>query len=62
VLYPSKTNFPGFSPANNSFLQDHINLATETQLEYVLQFAGKAFVPYRNLSTNERAEFLDAIA
>jgi hypothetical protein len=59
---PFQTNFPGFSPANNSFLQDHINLATETQFEYVLQLTGKAFVPYRNLSTNERAKFLDAIA
>ncbi len=58
----SKETFQVFSPAQNSFLEDKFSLATETELEYVLQLANKAFAKYRNLSPLKRAEFLDAIA
>jgi NADP-dependent aldehyde dehydrogenase len=58
----SDQTFQAFSPALNSFLEDKFNLATETELEYVLQLANKAFATYRNLPATKRAEFLDAIA
>jgi len=54
--------FQAFSPSLNSFLEDRFSLATETELEYTLQLANKAFASYRNLSPAKRAEFLDAIA
>ena len=58
----SNQTFQAFSPSLNSFLEDKFSLATETELEYVLQLANKAFATYRALPTNKRAEFLDAIA
>ena len=54
--------FQAFSPSLNSFLEDRFSLATETELEYTLQLANKAFASYRNLSPAKRAAFLDAIA
>jgi NADP-dependent aldehyde dehydrogenase len=54
--------FQAFSPALNSFLEDKFSLATETELEYVLQLANKAFTTYRDVPAVKRAEFLDAIA
>ena len=58
----SDQTFQAFSPALNSFLEDKFSLATETELEYVLQLANKAFAAYRNLPAVKKAEFLDAIA
>ncbi len=58
----SDQTFQAFSPALNSFLEDKFSLATETELEYVLQLASKAFAAYRNIPAVKRAEFLDAIA
>ncbi|HLG41297.1 MAG TPA: aldehyde dehydrogenase (NADP(+)) [Chitinophagaceae bacterium] len=58
----SDQTFQAFSPALNSFLEDKFSLATETELEYVLQLANKAFAVYRNLPAVKKAEFLDAIA
>ena len=58
----SDQTFQAFSPALNSFLEDKFSLATETELEYVLQLANKASVTYRNLPAIKKAEFLDAIA
>jgi 2,5-dioxopentanoate dehydrogenase len=58
----SDKTFQAFSPALNSFLEDKFSLATETELEYVLQLANKAFATYRNLPAIKRATFLDAIA
>ena len=58
----SNQTFQVFSPALNSFLEDKFSLATETELEYVLQLANKAFATYRNLPPARKAEFLDAIA
>src|SRR5688500_9578049 len=54
--------FQAFSPAINSFLDDKFSYATETELEYVLQLANKAFTIYRDVPSVKRAEFLDAIA
>lgn len=54
--------FQAFAPAANSFLADSFTLATETELEVVLQLASKAFHPYRSLSASRRARFLEAIA
>src|SRR5687767_4736229 len=58
----SDQTFQAFAPSLNRFLEDKFSLATETELEYVLQLANKAFASYRNLSPAKRAEFLDAIA
>src|SRR5690349_1066138 len=58
----SNQTFQAFSPALNDFLNDKFSLATETELEYVLQLAKKAFFVYKNLPALRRAEFLDAIA
>lgn len=58
----SDQTFQAFSPASNSFLDDKFSLATETELEYVLQLANKASATYRNLPAAKRSEFLDAIA
>ena len=58
----SNKTFQAFSPALNSFLEDKFSLATETELEYVLQLANKAFPVYRDVPAVKRAAFLDAIA
>jgi 2,5-dioxopentanoate dehydrogenase len=58
----SNQTFQAFAPALNNFLEDKFSLATETELEYVLQLANKAFPVYRNLPATKRAEFLEAIA
>ena len=58
----SNQTFQAFSPALNSFLEDKFSLATETELEYVLQLANKAFTVYKNVPPGKKAEFLDAIA
>ena len=58
----SNQTFQAFSPSLNNFLEDKFSLATETELEYVLQLAKNAFDVYRTLPALKRAEFLDAIA
>lgn len=58
----SDQTFQAFSPTANGFLPGNFTLATENELEYVLQLAAKAFATYRNISTTKRAEFLDTIA
>lgn len=58
----SDQTFQAFSPAANAFLQDRFSLATEKELEYALELAGKAFPAYRNIPAAERAKFLDTIA
>jgi 2,5-dioxopentanoate dehydrogenase len=58
----SNKTFQAFSPALNTFLEDKFSLATETELEYVLQLANKAFPVYRDVPAVKRADFLDAIA
>src|SRR5215203_2321804 len=58
----SDQTFQAFSPSLNSFLEENFSLATETELEYVVQLANKAFASYRNFSPAKRAAFLDAIA
>lgn len=54
--------FQAFAPARNSVLQDNFTIATETELEYVLSLSKKAFPIYNEISYEERAAFLDAIA
>jgi hypothetical protein len=49
--------FQAFSPAANSFLDDKFSLATEAELEHVLQLAEKAFPVYRNLSATDEQIF-----
>lgn len=58
----SNQTFQAFSPAINNFLDEKFSLATEAELEHVLQLAKKAFPVYRNLPVLKRAEFLEAIA
>jgi len=56
------STFQAFSPATNSFLEDRFHLASETEFEYALQLAEKAFVKYRAVTAIKRAEFLEAIS
>lgn len=56
-----KDRFQAFSPAANSYLEEHFTLATTEELESALALSEKAFIPYSELPFIQRAGFLDAI-
>ncbi|MBQ4811215.1 aldehyde dehydrogenase (NADP(+)) [Pseudoalteromonas luteoviolacea] len=54
--------FQSFCPGTNEQLPTTFYDATEAQLEQAAEAAQAAFKPYRNLSNQQRAEFLNSIA
>ncbi|WP_214226288.1 aldehyde dehydrogenase (NADP(+)) [Pedobacter sp. B4-66] len=55
-------SFQAFNPTENVSISEKFIYATETELEGALTLAQQAFVIYKNTSTIQRAEFLEAIA
>lgn len=54
--------FKAFDPSANCFLEENFFLATDGEMEQIMQLAESAFKIYRNKSNTERALFLEAIA
>ncbi|NRF37339.1 aldehyde dehydrogenase (NADP(+)) [Pedobacter foliorum] len=57
-----KDSFQASDPAGNVLMPERFIYATETEFEQALKLAQNAFVNYKNTSTKQRAEFLEAIA
>ncbi|MFI5124963.1 MAG: aldehyde dehydrogenase (NADP(+)), partial [Chitinophagales bacterium] len=51
-----------FNPSANCFLEEDFFLATEDEMEKIMQLAESAFIVYRKKSNAERALFLETIA
>jgi NADP-dependent aldehyde dehydrogenase len=54
--------FKAFNPAANRFMEEDFFLATEEEMNAIMQLAENAFAAYRNVQSRERALFLEAIA
>lgn len=54
--------FRAFDPGKNQFLEEAFHLATEAEMNEIMELAEKAFAVYRKKSDAEKAGFLDAIA
>jgi NADP-dependent aldehyde dehydrogenase len=51
-----------FSTQSNTFLPGQFRIATSTEIEVAVQKAAEAYKTYKNISTEQRALFLDEIA
>ncbi|WP_405380353.1 aldehyde dehydrogenase (NADP(+)) [Maribacter sp. LLG6340-A2] len=54
--------FQAFSPSDNEYLPLNFTRATQEEFEKALLLAKKAFIVYRKISYERRAQFLDSIA
>lgn len=57
-----ENSFQAFNPAENISMPEKFIYATEAEFEQALTLAHHAFISYKNTSTIQRAEFLEAIA